>query len=157
MICLIHWCCQGNHLCSLAERTKNDKISFLKVVLFFRGCPFVTSSHSVSTVSLFLLCLCVSLPLPPLPFSSFLHTHTPTPGMLESVEVLIRAIGDPDLFYSQHWSVHICTNHSRAEDLLCGDEAWIFRKRISCSLWIFASSDGGKLLKTAVCWCIWGI
>lgn len=73
MICLIHWCCQGNHLCSLAGRTTNDKISFLKVVLFFRGCPFVTSSHSVC-----FYCVCAFL-YPSHRFSSpllFTHTHT---------------------------------------------------------------------------------
>lgn len=45
--------------------------------------------------------------------------------MAESVKVLIRAIEDPDLFSSQHWSTHTCTHHSRAEDLIWGGEAWI--------------------------------
>lgn len=67
-------------------------------------CPFVTPHQRLNSLP-FPLCvylfLLVSLPLPSLLFSSS-FTHTPTPEMPETVEVLIGAIGKPDLVYSQH-------------------------------------------------------
>lgn len=120
----------------------------------FLGHSFPWWHSSNSTVPLLPLSdyvfVCVALPLPsPLFSSSFTLPHRWCQNLWKS-----RSAPDP----LQNWAWDLCTATPipATEGLSIRGWSLAFLEEDLCSRWIFANSEG-MLLKTAMCWCIWGV